>query len=102
MKRNGGRHASTRNVLWNAESGDTERMETQQWLDDYAALPDEAQRQVADFVAVLRRRYDAPTAPDARADFEREPFVGMWREREDFADSTAWVRDVRASQWSRK
>ena len=32
---------------------------------------------------------------------ETEPFIGMWRDREEMADSTAWVRRLRARQWSR-
>jgi hypothetical protein len=27
---------------------------------------------------------------------EQEPFIGMWRDREDMSDSTGWVRQVRA------
>ena len=29
-----------------------------------------------------------------------EPFIGMWREREDMRDSSAWVRDLRDSEWT--
>ena len=32
---------------------------------------------------------------------ETEPFIGMWRDREEMADGTAWVRRLRACQWSR-
>jgi len=27
-----------------------------------------------------------------------EPFIGMWRDREDMQDSSAWVRRVRESE----
>lgn len=78
-------------------------METQQLLEEYAALPDEARRQVADFVAFLRQRYNtAPSTQSSRADSENEGFVGMWRERDDMQDGAAWVREARQSQWSRK
>lgn len=30
---------------------------------------------------------------------EGEPFVGMWKDREDMQDSTAWVRDLRRKEW---
>ena len=30
-----------------------------------------------------------------------EPFIGMWRDREDMQDSSAWVRRVRESEWKR-
>ena len=29
-----------------------------------------------------------------------EPFIGMWRDREDMQDSGAWVRRVRESEWA--
>jgi len=32
----------------------------------------------------------------ASTGFHAEPFVGFWRDREDMADSTAWVRRLRA------
>jgi hypothetical protein len=28
-------------------------------------------------------------------------FCGMWRDRDDMKDSTAWVRQVRETQWRR-
>lgn len=66
----------------------------------YRALPSEAQRQVTDFIAFLRAKYApaaAPaTAPGAVAD---EPFIGMWQDRADMTDSTAWVRATRQREW---
>jgi hypothetical protein len=35
------------------------------------------------------------------APIENEPFVGMWKDREDMRDSTAWVRELRRQQWAR-
>jgi hypothetical protein len=32
---------------------------------------------------------------------EQEPFIGMWRERSDMKDSTAFVRHLRTAQWPR-
>lgn len=74
-------------------------MTQQQLWDEFAALPDEAQRQVADFVAFLRGRYAAtPPVSSLRAEeLEAEPFVGMWRDREELEDSSAWVRQTRKS-----
>ncbi len=31
-----------------------------------------------------------------------EPFVGMWHDREDLADSSAWVRQTRQNEWGMK
>lgn len=74
---------------------------TQQFIDEFTALPDEAQRQVADFVAFLRQRYKAaqPAPPARPADLENEPFIGIWRDRQDLVDSTAWVRHTRKAEW---
>ena len=33
--------------------------------------------------------------------FIDEPFVGMWKDREDIADSSNWVRKLRQSEWNR-
>jgi hypothetical protein len=32
-------------------------------------------------------------------DLQDEPFVGMWRDREEMADSTKWVRSIRQQHW---
>jgi hypothetical protein len=29
-----------------------------------------------------------------------EPFVGMWKDREDMEDSSHWVRQVRQQEWT--
>jgi hypothetical protein len=72
-------------------------MTNEEMLREIASLPHEAQRQIKDFVAFLRERYpDSPPHKNAPlADLETEGFVGMWRDREDMADSTAWVRNFR-------
>jgi hypothetical protein len=76
-------------------------MTQQQFIEEYTSLPDEAQRQVADFVAFLRQRYKvAQSMPQARtADLENEPFIGMWRNRQDVEDSSTWVRNTRKAEW---
>lgn len=71
-------------------------------LKDLAALPPEAQEQVRDFIAFLRSRQqqDRSKKPTrvlmALAD---EPFIGIWRGREDMNDSSAWVRETRKREW---
>lgn len=66
-------------------------------------LPPEAQQQVIDFIAFLRKRYvpswsRKTTKQTKLAD---EAFIGMWRDREDLQDSSAWVRNVREREWVR-
>jgi hypothetical protein len=29
-----------------------------------------------------------------------EPFIGMWKDRKDMQDSSAWVRSVRYQEWN--
>lgn len=83
------------------QAGRKYEMTQQQFLDEYMSLPVEAQRQVADFVAFLRQRDKATQSmPQARtANLEDEPFIGMWRNRQDLEDSTTWVRNTRKAEW---
>ena len=32
--------------------------------------------------------------------WQDEPFVGMWKYRQDLEDSTAWVRSIRHQHWT--
>lgn len=66
---------------------------------DFHSLPVEAQREAADFIAFLRQKYERPPVSKHLRDLEDEPFVGMWRGREDLADSSAWVRETRRREW---
>jgi AbrB family looped-hinge helix DNA binding protein len=45
-------------------------------------------------------REDEGTGSDRRP-LQEEPFVGMWQDREDMADSTQWVRQAREREWNR-
>ncbi len=78
-------------------------MTNEEILREINSLPLEAQRQIEDFVAFLRQRYvSSPSAKiTTTSDLTTEEFVGMWRDREDMQDSTAWVRNVRQSHWGK-
>lgn len=91
---------STRQVPFDAV--DTMNQETL-WR-QYAALPSDAQRQVTDFIAFLAARYRvAPAARQAHAtNLPDAPIIGMWADRDDLADSSAWVRSVRECEWDRR
>lgn len=66
----------------------------------FSELPPEAQRQVLDFVAFLNARYrPARRGRAKRTPLTDDPFIGMWRDRQDLADSSAWVRDLRRKEW---
>ena len=36
------------------------------------------------------------------SDLVNQPFVGMWKDRSDLADSSNWVRQLRQSEWASK
>jgi hypothetical protein len=76
-------------------------MTPQKLFDEYIALPVEAQRQAADFIAFLQQRYvtSQPIQKNHQADLNREPFIGMWHNRNDLSDSSSWVRKTRKSEW---
>jgi len=70
-------------------------------LREFASLPPEGQRQVADFIAHLRAKYDNSRSPEqsANSDLAQDGFIGIWRDREDMQDSSAWVRNLRKHEW---
>jgi hypothetical protein len=77
-------------------------MTQQELLNEFLSLPAEAQRQVIDFIAFLRQRYTVfePASESPNIDLINDSFIGMWSDRQDLADSTAWVRGVRENEWS--
>jgi hypothetical protein len=77
-------------------------MTDEEILREINSLPPEAQRQLEDFISFLRERYKGVQPKAAPAtELEDEAFVGMWRDREDMSDSSAWVRNVRQSHWAK-
>ncbi len=75
----------------------------QELLNEFLSLPPEAQRQLMDFITVLRQRYAVIEPASQSPDFDliNDSFIGMWSDRQDLADSTAWVRGVRENEWSK-
>ena len=76
-------------------------METANIVREIESLPPEAQKEVLDFVAFLKVRYltTQPVKKTKQTKLADESFVGMWRNREDMQDSTAWVRGLRQQEW---
>ncbi len=68
---------------------------------EFTTLSPELQQQVIDFIAFLRTRYksEAVNKPTKRTKLSDEPFIGMWRNRQDMRDSAAWVREMRQKEW---
>lgn len=66
----------------------------------FESLPPEAQTLVADFIMFLQQRYQHSSATQqTQHNFRGDPFVGLWQDREDFKDSTQWVRMTRSGEW---
>ncbi len=73
---------------------------TKQLINEINALPAEAQRQIADFAEFLRQKYQ--TAPEVKPtktmDIDNDPFIGMWSDRKDLADSSRAVREMHRTE----
>lgn len=73
---------------------------------EWSVLPPLAQQEVIDFIAFLQQKYDAlPRAeinatPVNEADWLDSEFVGLWADRVEMSDSTAWVRQLRDKDWT--
>lgn len=49
-------------------------------------------------IARARQRLLVPRSADAMK-LADEPFIAMWRDREEMRDSSAWVRRLRENEW---
>lgn len=64
------------------------------------ALPKEKQEELSDFVEFLLSRTEAKPAPTEHTELDLQtPFFGMWADRPEMSDSTAYVRALRQSEW---
>ena len=68
-------------------------------LNRFNSLPPEGKQQVLDLIDLLQARYGGSQLLEKAENMEKEPFLGMWKEREEMQDSTAWVRDRREREW---
>jgi len=76
-------------------------MEATNIIREIESLPPEAQKQIVDFIAFLKVRYPTikPARKTKRIKLSDDPFIGMWRNREDMQNSAAWVRNQRRREW---
>jgi hypothetical protein len=44
--------------------------------------------------------YQGKNKENSEIDWENEPFIGMWKDREDMKNSQQWVRQLRQQEWS--
>jgi len=65
------------------------------------SLSAEAWRTVADFVTFLKKQHELEHHPTTQngPNLSQQPFIGMWRDRDDLKDSSAWVRKTRQQEW---
>lgn len=78
-------------------------MYADQLWNEFTALPEDAQKQIADLIASLRQspRISEPPQKSERSALRDEPFVGMWKDCNDLKGSSAWVRQLREKEWTR-
>ncbi len=50
---------------------------------------------------LLNKKLAKLQASEIRSEnWQDQPFVGMWKSRQDLEDSTAWVRSIRHQHWT--
>ncbi len=78
-------------------------MEQKKIVNDISNLPPEAQQQVIDFIAFLKTRYKRTEQEKQtkRINLVTEPFIGIWKDREDMTNSRKWLRNVRKAEWDK-
>ena len=64
-----------------------------------AVLPERAQQEVADLIGELEKRHSGSGERPVEDSLGEEPFVGIWQDRNDLSDATAWVRRLREQEW---
>ena len=76
-------------------------MKKNKFLQEFYSLPQDAQQQVVDFIAFLQTRYQPASSgmKTSRKQLSSETFVGIWKNREDMSNSSAWVRNARETEW---
>ena len=77
-------------------------MEQDKIYNEISNLPPETQRQATDFIAFLRTRYKkrSQTSKTVKGNnILNEPFIGIWKDRNDMKDSGKWLRNIRRSEW---
>jgi uncharacterized protein YfbU (UPF0304 family) len=76
-------------------------MKQEELLREFLDLPPEGQAQVVDLIEFLRSRHRSrnPKGTARSLNLAEESFVGMWKDREDMQDSSAWVRRAREREW---
>ena len=79
-------------------------METQQLVSEIATLPPMARQELEQFLMELKLRYarQQSLTPEERTRWMNPEIFGMYADREDLTDSSAYIRKLRDEQWSAK
>lgn len=65
-----------------------------------SALPKDKQEELSNFVEFLLSRFEINRSLPEHTELNLDtPFFGMWADREEMADSTAYVRALRQREW---
>ena len=72
-------------------------MDIAQLINDIEQLPPEAQRQIENFIAFIKTRYQ----PAVKTKLPEEEFVGMWSNPPQNQDSAQWTQNTQESEWSK-
>jgi len=71
-----------------------------QLLQRATALPKEKQEELSDFVEFLLSRSETKTVSTEHTEIDLQtPFFGMWADRPEMNDSSAYVQALRQSEW---
>ncbi len=78
-------------------------MNPQLLLKNITSLPPFAQQEVFDFVGYLKQRYaQYQVEISVKHDWDNDPVIGIWEDRDDLEDSAAYVRQLRQNAWRSK
>lgn len=75
-------------------------MSSEYILSKIETLPLEAKKQVLSFIEFLQMSYSKPSSKQPKKiNFKEEKFVGIWKDRKDFENSSLWLKQLRSSEW---
>lgn len=66
----------------------------------FESLPTQAKNQVIALVESLSKKYGSnKKGKKKNPNFSDSEFIGIWKDRNEFNDSSSWVRSIRKSEW---
>lgn len=72
---------------------------TQAILEKLRALPLDKQQEILDFADFLVKKVQTEHRT-TQENWQTDPCIGMWKDRSDMQDSTAWMRRLRQQEWN--